>query len=186
MSTPSEPEIPAAPFAVKWGLLAGVVSVGVAVDQLTKAWADEHLSDRSVVRLVDGFVELRYARNPGAFFSMGGDLEPDLRRALFVIVSGIASVLITRLYLKADPAQRALRVGLSLLLAGAVGNLIDRVRSGEVIDFVHMYWRGVFDWATYNIADVLLVAGVACLVVDLLTARAAPGSSSPTPNEADA
>lgn len=183
MPSPSpEPGTPTP--ASRWGLLAGVLTVGVTLDQLTKAWAHEHLSDRSVIRLIDGFVDLRYARNPGAFFSMGGDLEPDLRRVLFVSVSGVASFLITRLYLKAQPSQRALRLGLSLLLAGAVGNLIDRVRSGEVVDFVHMYWRGVFDWATYNLADVLLVAGVACLVVDLLTSRAP--SSTPTPNEADA
>ncbi|GAB5548386.1 MAG: signal peptidase II [Sandaracinaceae bacterium] len=164
----------------RWGLLAAVVVVGVAVDQITKQLAELHLRGRGLVSVVDGFFELRYARNPGAFFSLGADLDPSIRRVVFVAASLAATVLIGRLYAKAERGQVALRWALMLLLAGALGNLVDRVLWGEVIDFVHMYWRGVFDWATFNVADALIVAGLGLLVVDLFRSREGNGAATPT------
>ena len=187
MTEPAPPaeETVAAPPArdVGWGLLATVVVVGVVVDQITKQLADAFLRGRGLVTVLDGFFELRYARNPGAFFSLGAELTPGLRRAVFVIASLAASALIVRLFARAEREQRALRWALMLLLAGAIGNLVDRVVYGSVIDFVHLYWRGVFDWATFNVADVLIVAGLVLLVVDLFRSRSAPnGGGVPEPH----
>jgi signal peptidase II len=70
-----------------------------------------------------------------------------------------------------------LRIGLGLLWAGGAGNLCDRLRRGEVIDFMHLHVREVFHWATFNLADVYLTVGLALLIVDLLrpqTAHCAP------------
>jgi signal peptidase II len=174
MSEASEP--PAAEREARWGLLSTVVLVGVALDQIGKQLAEAFLRGRGLVSVVDGFFDLRYARNPGAFFSLGADLAPPLRRTVFVVASIAAVALIVRLYAQAERAQVALRWALMLLLAGALGNLVDRVVHGEVIDFVHLYWRGVFDWATFNVADALIVAGLALLVVDLFRSRPAPAS----------
>lgn len=147
-------------------LLAIVTVVGVAADQITKQLAHAHLRGQGLVPVVEGFFELRYARNPGAFFSLGADLDPSLRRVFFVAASVFASALILRLYVKAKPVQQIFRWALALLLAGALGNLIDRAIAGEVIDFAHLYWSGVFDWATFNVADVLIAAGLVLLAVD--------------------
>jgi signal peptidase II len=155
----------------RWILLGAVVTVGVALDQIAKRLADAHLRGRGLVTVIDGCFDLRYARNPGAFFSLGADLSPGLRRGVFVVASVAAAALIGRLYARARAKQRALRWALMLLLAGALGNLVDRLLYGEVIDFVHLYWRGVFDWATFNVADVLIVAGLALLVVDMFQPR---------------
>lgn len=149
-----------------WGVLAAVVVVGVALDQIAKQLAEAFLRGQGLVTVVEGFFELRYARNPGAFFSLGADLAPSVRRIFFIAASAAASALIVRLYAKAEPGQRLFRGSLALLLAGALGNLVDRVLWGEVIDFVHLYWRGVFDWATFNVADTYIVGGLALLVVD--------------------
>lgn len=165
-------EKPRSPRA-RWGMLATVVVAGVAIDQIGKQLADAFLRGRGIVTVVDGFFELRYARNPGAFFSLGAELSPGIRRTVFVVASMAAVALITRLYAKAERSQVALRWALMLLLAGALGNLVDRVLYGSVIDFVHLYWRGVFDWATFNVADALIVAGLALLVVDLFRSRPA-------------
>lgn len=175
----------------KWIVLASVVAAGVIFDQLTKFLAHAELRGRGLVPVLEGFLELHYVRNPGAFFSMGADLTPDVRRTLFVLASLIASALMVRLYARATEDQRALRWALILLLGGALGNLIDRVLYGEVIDFVHLYYRGVFDWATFNVADVLITAGLVLLVVDLVRPRREAATTSartaeqPAPIEPD-
>lgn len=152
----------------------------MALDQITKQLAHAHLRGRGIVTVIDGFLELRYARNPGAFFSLGAELDPTIRRVFFVAASFAATALILRIYARTPSAQVALRWALVLLLGGAVGNLIDRALSGEVIDFVHMYWRGVFDWATFNVADVLITAGLAFIVADMFLPRRA-AASEPAP-----
>ncbi len=171
----------------RWGILAAVVVGGVALDQITKYFADTQLRGRGLVTVIDGFFELRYARNPGAFFSLGADISPDVRRVLFVVASTAASVLIVRLYQRARSDQPALRWALMLLLSGAIGNLIDRAVSGEVIDFVHLYWRSAgLDWATFNVADVFITFGLVFLIVDMLWPRRAKSKVDvdPAPGEA--
>lgn len=173
----------------RWIVLGAVVTVGVALDQVAKHLADTYLRGRGLVTVIDGCFDLRYARNPGAFFSLGAELSPGLRRGVFVVASLAAAALIGRLYARAEASHRALRWALMLLLAGALGNLVDRLLYGEVIDFVHLYWRGVFDWATFNVADALIVAGLALLVVDMFgprraeVARPEPVSPDAEPDE---
>lgn len=165
--------------ARRWGVLAAVVLAGVAADQVTKILADAHLRGRGLVTVIDGFFDLRYTRNPGAFFSLGAELDPSVRRVFFVIASLVATLLIGRLYARVEREQWALRWGLMLLLAGAVGNLIDRVVYGSVVDFVHLYARDVLDWATFNIADVWITAGFALLIVDLFRGKRSSGRVEP-------
>ena len=154
-----------------WGVLAAVVAVSVALDQITKQLAEAFLRGRGLITVIEGFFELRYARNPGAFFSLGADLSPTVRRVFFIAASATAAALIVRLYARARDSQRAFRWALMLLLGGALGNLVDRVLWGEVIDFAHLYWRGVFDWATFNVADTLIVVGLVLLAVDLFRTK---------------
>ena len=154
-----------------WGLLLLVVVLGVAADQATKHFAELYLHGRGWVTVLDGFVELRYTRNPGAFFSLGASLSPAIRRVFFVLASGTASALILRLYWQTTPRQRMFRTALALLLAGALGNLVDRVVSGEVVDFIHMHWQDVLDWATFNVADILIVGGLGLLLSDIFVRR---------------
>lgn len=167
----------------RWILLAAVVIGGVVADQVTKHLADLHLNGRGLVTVIDGFFELRYARNPGAFFSLGAELDPSLRRIVFVGASIAASFLIVRLYARATENQRLLRGAMMLLLSGAIGNLIDRALYGEVIDFVHLYWRDLgIDWATFNVADVLITGGLVLLVADLFVPSRAPAAeAAPAP-----
>lgn len=147
-----------------WGLLGAVVAVGVALDQITKQLADAHLRGRGIVTVIDGFFDLRYARNPGAFFSLGAGLEPSVRRAFFVAASLAASALIVRIYAKTPASQGALRWALAFLLAGAIGNLIDRLRLGHVVDFVDVYW-GASHWPAFNVADSAISIGAVLLIL---------------------
>jgi signal peptidase II len=172
-----------------WFLLAGVVLGGVALDQFAKYLANAYLRTRGLVPLIDGFFELHYARNPGAFFSLGAHLSPDVRRVTFVLASAAATFLIVRLYARSRPDQRVLRFALLFLLAGALGNLVDRVLYGEVVDFAHLYWSGVFDWATFNVADVLITVGLVALGIDLLRSprekKGEEAATTPVPSRSD-
>ena len=164
----------------RWMVLGIFVPLAVVVDQITKQLADANLAHRAPLVLVEGFAMLTYSRNPGAFFSMGADMEPGLRRTFFVVATLGAVALITHLYRRAAAEQHALRWALLFLLAGAFGNLVDRVVYGEVIDFMRLHWQDVFYWATFNVADVYIVVGLGLLVVDLIQGLRSKRADAPT------
>lgn len=151
----------------KWLLVGLFVPLAVIVDQITKQMADASLPHRGMVVVVEGFLMLDYSRNPGAFFSLGADMEPTVRRVFFIVATLAAIALVVHLYRRAREEQRVLRWALLCLLSGAVGNSIDRALYGEVIDFLRLHYRDVFHWATFNVADVYICLGLVLLVVDL-------------------
>lgn len=145
-----------------------VAVAGAAIDQWTKAWAEAHVRPVGIATLIPGVVDFRYVRNPGAFFGLGAGVEPSLRRAFFVVASLLVITLIAALHARTPAVQRQVRVGLSLLAAGSLGNLIDRLRTGDVVDFIHVETGSVFRWATFNAADIFISVGIALLVLDVL------------------
>lgn len=167
-----------------WAFLALLAGTGVWLDQATKAMAEAGLRGRPFVTLVEGFVELRYSLNRGAFFSLGSDLPDGYRKLFFVAASSVAVGWMLHLYRRTSTTQSVLRWALGCLVTGAVGNLIDRVRRGEVVDFLHLHLRDLFHWATFNVADIYIAAGLGLLILDLLrpqTAQPQPPGSTPLP-----
>jgi signal peptidase II len=146
---------------------------GTLLDQLSKRWAELYVRPRGIVTVIPDLLDLRYVRNPGAFFSLGAELNPELRRVLLCAGSVLVLALIAGLYRRASATAARLRWGLALLAAGALGNLIDRARSGEVTDFVHLHVGALLHWATFNVADVAITFGVSLLAWDLLRPSAA-------------
>jgi len=151
--------------------LVFVTAVGTALDQATKVWATHSLRPIGHKTIIRDYVDLEYSLNPGAAWSFLADLPGNVRRGFFVIATIAASFLIVRLYNKAKPENRPLRWALALLLAGAMGNLIDRIRQGQVIDFVVLHVRDGFRWATFNVADVWITAGLVLLVWDMVVGK---------------
>jgi lipoprotein signal peptidase len=177
--------------AAGWGFLLAVVPVGVLLDQITKQAAHDALAPRGIVPVIDGVFMLRYSLNRGAFFSLGEDLPDSVRRGFFVVATLAAIGLIVHLYRRAQ--EKSLRWALVLLLTGAFGNLIDRVLYGEVVDFLHLHWQDAFHWATFNVADVFIAAGLVLLALDVVrgarrrpaaAARLEPEPSAKKPAEA--
>lgn len=151
--------------------LVAVTAIGTVLDQATKYWATRSLRPIGQTTIIRDYVDLEYSLNPGAAWSFLADLPSGFRRAFFVIATIAASILIVRLFQKANPANKPLRWALALLLAGAMGNLIDRVRQGRVIDFVVLHVRDQFRWATFNVADVWITAGLLLLVWDMIMTK---------------
>jgi signal peptidase II len=138
---------------------------GVVLDQLSKRWAVAELRPHAPVELIAGLLELHLVRNAGAFFSIGEGL-PVAQRALWLSCASVLVLgLIAAMY-RRSREQVVLRWALCLLASGAVGNLIDRLRHGSVVDFVHMHAGSAIDWATFNLADVWISVGLVLLIID--------------------
>jgi signal peptidase II len=158
--------------------------VSVSLDQATKIWIDTRLTYADRIPVIDGFFYLTHVRNPGAAFSLFTDMDPTLRMTFFVSVSLIAMGIIASFFRKLAPGDRLSSLALGMILGGAVGNLIDRLWHGEVVDFLHFrLWSG-YSWPDFNLADSFIVVGVGLLVLELLASegesRAASASNSPS------
>lgn len=178
----------------KWAVFFGVAAGWVVLDQVTKLAVVRYFDGVEGARkvVVRGFFDLILARNPGAAFSMLANLEPEaLRIAFFVLVSSFAVVLVTVLARAAKPEQKLQVLALSLVLGGALGNLIDRVLAGKVVDFLEFYSRARWmtdllecsrsrgcRFAAFNVADIGISVGVGLLILDaLLSARQKPAGT---------
>lgn len=135
----------------------------VAADQVTKAWVSGALRPYELVPVIDGFFNLTLMFNTGAAFSFlaqGGGWQRWLLSGLAVVVTIVLVVWLMRL----DRDERWTAAALSLVIGGAVGNLLDRLRLGHVVDFLDFY-LGSWHWPAFNVADSAITVGVAILLV---------------------
>ena len=146
----------------------------VGADQATKAVVRATLPLHDTVNLVPGFVDLTQVRNTGAAFGFLNAADFPFKAGVMMLAA-IVALLGIALYAASLPTgQRITRFGLALILGGAVGNLIDRVAMGYVVDFVDVYWGEYHFWA-FNVADSAITVGVGLMILDLLgPARHAP------------
>lgn len=157
-------------------LLFAVAGVWLAADFVTKKLASARLEDRShdLLELKSVIVRFVLAHNPAGAWSMFHFAPGLLRRIMFVAVSVLASVLLTVWYLRLPRSDRMVRIGIATVLGGALGNLIDRVMVGSVIDFIEVsaYWGDSRHfWPTFNVADIAIVVGVALMMIQMILAR---------------
>lgn len=144
---------------------AALISVVLILDQVTKHLVQKHIRLYDLIIVVPGFFNLTHVRNKGAAFSILSTL-PDLWRGIFFIsVTVFAVTVIAALIRKND--GRLLVTAFSLIIGGAVGNLIDRIRYGEVIDFIQWYVKSWY-WPSFNVADSAISIGVVLLAIDML------------------
>jgi signal peptidase II len=138
---------------------------GLIVDQATKFYIHSKMSLYETIPVIDGFFNIFYIRNKGAAFSFLS--HASWRLPFFIAVSIIASIVILVAFTRLRDDQRLAQVSLAMIFSGAVGNLIDRIRLGEVIDFLDVYWK-THHWPAFNVADSCICVGVALLALDML------------------
>jgi signal peptidase II len=190
----------------KWKLLALLAGLWVVADQVTKYLAVEHLTaafiaarahtfpDRvaafveqkellerglanPVPVTVTPFWQHRYTQNRGAAWGVLSGAGEQFRVPFFYLVSIAAVIFIFSYYRKLRTEQRYLQVALALVLGGAIGNAIDRVLRGYVIDFIDWHWfdphwlRPSLHWPTFNVADSGITVGLAMLFLEMLFAK---------------
>jgi signal peptidase II len=150
----------------KSAYLLGAAIVLVA-DQLTKAWATASLKPVVYIEVIPGFFRLNYATNRGVAFSLFADSPFDIRWILSA-VSLVAALFVFSYFRRAPADNPRLNVSLALLMAGIVGNMIDRVRLGEVVDFIELHWQSLYSWPTFNVADSAICIGAVLLALEML------------------
>ena len=163
----------------------------VLLDQVTKALLVRSLPLHEYVPIIDGFLSLSHVHNRGAAFGVLSDASLPYQPVLLSALSLAALLAIAYYFVRLPAAARLPRLALALVLGGAVGNLIDRVRLGYVVDFVHVYWRQ-HAWPDFNVADSAITVGVVLLILDiLLESRSEPSeargidATAPTPGRID-
>jgi signal peptidase II len=139
----------------------------VLTDQITKAIVVRSMRLGQSIPLVPGYLDLTFVLNPGAAFSFLATLPDNIRNPFFILVSIAAAVLII-VYRTRYLRQNLLASGsLGLILGGAVGNLIDRVRYGVVVDFIDVHVHQ-YHWPVFNVADSAISVGVTLLLIEML------------------
>jgi len=193
--------------ARRWILLLAISASVIVADQGTKYWAvanlthvferagaetagekvDAFLGKRKLERMRTRpvvvhpeFFQLRYVENPGAAWGMLSSLHDEVRIPFFYVVSILAIGIITVIFSRIRREQRLLQVIFALILGGAIGNFIDRVARGYVIDFIDWHWKHQGHFPTFNVADVAISLGLGGLILEGLLGRRrlAPGGDA--------
>lgn len=134
----------------------------VVVDQLTKWLVSARLEEAQEIPVIHGFFSLQFVRNPGAAFGMLAN-----QQWLFILVS-VAAIGAMIYFLRNPEARRGtLPWAIGLLLGGAAGNLIDRIRFGKVVDFFLFYHKDWF-FPNFNVADIAITVGVGLFILHLI------------------
>lgn len=157
-STPTSTDRAALAGMRSYALLLGLALSVLVLDQSVKQAVSQNLRDGRVLNVFGGLVRLDYTLNTGAAFGMlrSGGL-------LFAIIAATVSAGILFYYRRVTSSGLLVRAGLGLILGGAVGNLIDRIRLGYVVDFIDLRW-----WPVFNLADSAIVVGVSLLALHAL------------------
>lgn len=146
-------------------VVLSIVSLAVLLlDQLTKIYIDRTMDLHTSITVIDNFFNITYMRNKGAAFSFLASFS--YRLPFFILISVVAIVVILVVMARLRDDQKFTAVCLSLIFSGALGNLIDRMRLGEVIDFIDVHWYD-HHWPAFNVADSAICVGVFLLAIDM-------------------
>lgn len=157
----------------------------LAADLGTKEWASDNLSAEhpgtppavcetpgrnqrlrtEPFVIIEDYLELSYAENCGAAFGLLDDAPDAVRRGLFGVAAVAATLILFWMFFMGRGGPW-FAYSVPLIVSGAVGNLVDRVRLGYVVDFIRFHWANSWDYPTFNVADITITIGVAMLIID--------------------
>ena len=157
-----------APASRKYVLFGVFLALSLGLDQWTKALARTHLRPLGPFKpkvVIDGFFNLRYSENPGVAFGM----LQQMPGGKFVLTAlAVAAIVLVIMYLRrTDPEASRLHVALGLVGGGALGNVIDRLIHGHVVDFLQVHWQQHY-FPSFNVADSAITIGAMLLILDEL------------------
>lgn len=145
-----------------------LVAAAVAVaDQFTKALIVQNLPPYQSLNVIPGLFDITHIHNPGGAFGFLAGSSTGVRKLVFFFVTLMAMGLVYWFYVKTPPTHRFLATGFAMIFGGAVGNLIDRIRLGKVIDFLDFY-IGNLHWPAFNVADSAISVGIGIFLLHLV------------------
>lgn len=147
-----------------------IAVIMVVLDQITKIWVASVMEVWTGKVVIPGFFNLVHVLNRGAAWGFLDSEAIDWQRPLFIVVTFIALGFIGYMLKTTDASDKWMISGLGLIAGGAIGNLIDRVRLGVVVDFPDFY-MGDYHWPAFNVADIALTIGAGCIILSMFFNR---------------
>ncbi len=144
-------------------LICTIVGIILVFDQATKWLVASTLRVHESVTIIESFFQLTHARNPGAAFSLFAQAPASFRQPFFFVTTLIAVGVLLVLLRRVEASQTLTLVAIAGILGGALGNFIDRLLYGEVIDFLLVHWQQYY-WPAFNVADSCITVGVVLLL----------------------
>ncbi|MBT8349747.1 MAG: signal peptidase II [Deltaproteobacteria bacterium] len=154
-------------FYSKYRRLAGIAGLIVVSDQITKALILKSMPLYHSVSVIPGFFNITHIHNPGGAFGFLASQSSTLRTIVFLLISSLAVGLVLWFYKQTPKTHPWLASAFAMIFGGAIGNLIDRIRFGKVVDFLDFY-LGNLHWPAFNIADSAISIGITVFVIHLL------------------
>lgn len=155
----------------KFLVVALISALVIGLDQYTKHLVVTSMPLYGRIELIPGVLDLIHIRNPGIAFGLLKQFGSQYKLAAMLLVSAVALVLLAVLVTQVKKNQKLQLLCLSLILGGAVGNLIDRFRLGEVVDFIDAHWRNLYHWPAFNVADSAITVGIVLMLLDELVLK---------------
>ncbi len=149
---------------IKLAIIGGCV---IIADQMTKLLIFLYVPFNHNIPVIAGFFNIVHIHNPGGAFGLLANLSSGLRTIIFLFISSLAVGLIFYFYKKTPASHPWLAAGFAMIFGGAIGNLIDRLRFGVVIDFLDFY-IAKYHWPAFNIADSAITVGITVFVIHIL------------------
>jgi signal peptidase II len=155
-------------------IIACISAAIIALDQYTKYLICAMLGLYGRIEIIPGFLDIIHIRNSGVAFGFLKSFGNQYKTLSLVGVAAVAVFLLGFLISQVRREQKLQAFSLSLILGGAIGNLIDRFRIGEVVDFIDAQWQGMYHWPAFNVADMAISTGIVLLLIDELLLRKKP------------
>jgi signal peptidase II len=149
----------------KYLILACVTGAIITLDQLSKFYILTHFQLYQSMNVITNFFNIVYARNTGAAFSFMANTRSGIRTPFFMLIPLLAMMAILWILRDTKETQRGQVLALSLIFGGALGNYLDRLRLGYVVDFLDFHWKEVYHFAAFNVADSAICVGVCLLLL---------------------
>lgn len=149
----------------KYLILIVVSLLVIAIDQMTKVYVHSHFELGESITVIPGFFNFTYVRNIGAAFGIFTDSPETFRHIFFLSIPAIAVAIIVYFIYGLPESERLQILALSSIAGGALGNYIDRIQHGFVIDFLDVHIKNIYSWPVFNIADSAIVIGVGVLTI---------------------
>ncbi|MCC6278353.1 MAG: signal peptidase II [Oligoflexia bacterium] len=150
---------------IRYLLLLTISGAIIALDQLTKLYIHTRFILNESRTVIPGFFDITYVRNTGAAFGLLSQSHPTFREVFFTLIPLVAMGVILWIMRSTQDSQRLQVLSLSMIFGGAIGNYIDRLRFGYVIDFLDFHIQSKYHWPAFNIADSAIVCGVGILLL---------------------
>lgn len=137
----------------------------VALDQATKMYVHTHFNLHESVEVLEGFFRLTYVRNIAAAFGLFRSLDPSIREPFFMLMPPTAMLIIFFMIKQCLENETVKIIALSAIFSGAIGNYIDRLYLGFVVDFLDFHIKEQYTWPAFNVADISIVCGVCVMLL---------------------